>query len=227
MKHWITAGLAGLVFVAASAPLRAQVAGSTTLGVAVEQTERITLGWSARKQFLGRPVYNEVGQKVGAVDDLIITPDDAVSVAIVGVGGIVSGEPRFDEIECKLASAPVITVPTITMEGDANGAPHSEPASYAGKFAGRYCIATCVAASGTTCRRRPPQNSRRLFWTSRSCDHRSCERIRHEDHAQMRTASESTPTPPLPSPPSLRRAPCRGRRRRPATAPARPRAAAC
>lgn len=51
---------------------------------------------------------------------------------------LASGERRFDTHEQKLAGAPVITVPTITLEGDANGAPHPESGVYAGKFAGRY-----------------------------------------------------------------------------------------
>lgn len=52
--------------------------------------------------------------------------------------GLAAGEPRYDELERRLAAAPVITVPTITLEGDANGAPHPHPSSYAGKFPGRY-----------------------------------------------------------------------------------------
>jgi pimeloyl-ACP methyl ester carboxylesterase len=52
--------------------------------------------------------------------------------------GLAEGEAKYDAIEARLATAPRITVPTITMEGDANGAPHPEPASYAGKFSGRY-----------------------------------------------------------------------------------------
>jgi pimeloyl-ACP methyl ester carboxylesterase len=52
--------------------------------------------------------------------------------------GLVAGEPKFDEAERALAAFPPISVPTITMEGDANGAPHPEPASYAGKFTGKY-----------------------------------------------------------------------------------------
>jgi pimeloyl-ACP methyl ester carboxylesterase len=52
--------------------------------------------------------------------------------------GLASGELKYDEWEKRLAAAPVITVPTITMEGDANGAPHPEPAAYAAKFSGRY-----------------------------------------------------------------------------------------
>jgi pimeloyl-ACP methyl ester carboxylesterase len=52
--------------------------------------------------------------------------------------GLAEGEARFDAIERKLALAPTIGVPTITLEGDANGAPHPEPAAYAGKFTGPY-----------------------------------------------------------------------------------------
>ena len=52
--------------------------------------------------------------------------------------GLAEGERRYDDLEKRLAQAPVITVPTITMEGDANGAPHLEPAAYAKKFTGRY-----------------------------------------------------------------------------------------
>ena len=52
--------------------------------------------------------------------------------------GLAEGEARYDEYENKLAAAPVIGVPTITMEGDANGAPHPEPAAYAKMFSGRY-----------------------------------------------------------------------------------------
>jgi pimeloyl-ACP methyl ester carboxylesterase len=52
--------------------------------------------------------------------------------------GLADGERKFDEFEKQLAQAPVISVPTITMEGDANGAPHPEPSAYAKKFSGRY-----------------------------------------------------------------------------------------
>ena len=52
--------------------------------------------------------------------------------------GLAEGEPKYDDLEKRLAEAPVITVPTITLEGDANGAPHPEPSSYAKKFSGKY-----------------------------------------------------------------------------------------
>ncbi|MFT0169956.1 alpha/beta fold hydrolase [Paraburkholderia mimosarum] len=52
--------------------------------------------------------------------------------------GLVQGEAKYDSIEQRLAAAPSITVPTITLEGDANGAPHPAPAAYAKKFTGKY-----------------------------------------------------------------------------------------
>src|SRR5262249_20904023 len=52
--------------------------------------------------------------------------------------GLAEGEARYDDLEKRLAEAPIITVPTITLEGDANGAPHPEPSVYAKKFSGRY-----------------------------------------------------------------------------------------
>jgi pimeloyl-ACP methyl ester carboxylesterase len=52
--------------------------------------------------------------------------------------GLAEGEPKYADLEKQLAQSPVISVPTITLEGDANGAPHLDPAGYARKFPGRY-----------------------------------------------------------------------------------------
>jgi pimeloyl-ACP methyl ester carboxylesterase len=52
--------------------------------------------------------------------------------------GIAEGEPDYATLEKKLAESPAISVPTITLEGDANGAPHPEPSTYENKFTGRY-----------------------------------------------------------------------------------------
>jgi pimeloyl-ACP methyl ester carboxylesterase len=52
--------------------------------------------------------------------------------------GLAEGEPKYDDLEKRLAQAPVITVPTITLEGDANGAPHPDASAYAKKFSGKY-----------------------------------------------------------------------------------------
>lgn len=52
--------------------------------------------------------------------------------------GLVEGEPKYDHLEKRLAVFPVITVPTITLEGEANGAPHPDPSAYAKRFSGNY-----------------------------------------------------------------------------------------
>jgi pimeloyl-ACP methyl ester carboxylesterase len=52
--------------------------------------------------------------------------------------GLAEGEPQYEDLERRLAQAPVITVPTITLEGDANGAPHADADAYAKKFVGKY-----------------------------------------------------------------------------------------
>ena len=62
--------------------------------------------------------------------------------------GLAEGESKYDDLEKRLAQAPVITVPTITMEGDANGAPHPDPASYAKKFTGKYEHRTITGGIG-------------------------------------------------------------------------------
>jgi pimeloyl-ACP methyl ester carboxylesterase len=62
--------------------------------------------------------------------------------------GLSQGEVQYDDLERRLATSPTITVPTITLEGDANGAPHPEPASYAKKFSGRYSHRTLKGGIG-------------------------------------------------------------------------------
>ncbi len=62
--------------------------------------------------------------------------------------GLVEGEAKYDELEKKLAAFPVITVPTVTLEGDANGAPHPDPANYAAKFKGKYAHHTITGGIG-------------------------------------------------------------------------------
>jgi pimeloyl-ACP methyl ester carboxylesterase len=62
--------------------------------------------------------------------------------------GLAEGEPENLELEKRLAEGPVITVPAITLEGDANGAPHPEPSAYASKFAGPYSHRTIEGGVG-------------------------------------------------------------------------------
>jgi pimeloyl-ACP methyl ester carboxylesterase len=71
--------------------------------------------------------------------------------------GLAQGESKYDELEKRLAAAPVITVPTITMEGDANGAPHPEPSAYAKKFSGRYQHRTIKDGIGHNLPQEAPQ----------------------------------------------------------------------
>jgi hypothetical protein len=75
------------ILLATVGSVAAQVAGSTRLGVTVEEMRAVAVGWSAKKQILRQPVYNEQQQKVGIIDDLIIAPDSAVSFVIIGAGG--------------------------------------------------------------------------------------------------------------------------------------------
>jgi hypothetical protein len=87
--------LSSLAILTASNSAIAQIAGSTTLGVAVAEMKDIAVGWSAKKHILGKTVFNEKNERVGTIDDLIIAPDRAVSYAIIGAGGFV-GVGRHD-----------------------------------------------------------------------------------------------------------------------------------
>ncbi|MFT3827808.1 MAG: alpha/beta hydrolase [Chitinophagaceae bacterium] len=72
--------------------------------------------------------------------------------------GIAEGEKQYDELEAKLATAPVINVPTVTLEGDANGAPHPDPANYAAKFKGKYAHHTIKGGIGHNLPQEAPQS---------------------------------------------------------------------
>lgn len=65
----------------------AQIAGGVAIGVVQTELALVAKGWSVKRTVLGQPVYNDSNEKVGNVDDLIISPEKAVSYAIVGVGG--------------------------------------------------------------------------------------------------------------------------------------------
>jgi len=73
--------------------------------------------------------------------------------------GLAEGEARFDDLERRLAERPVITVPTITLEGDANGAPHADPATYRDRFSGRYAHRLLRGGVGHN----PPQEAPSAF----------------------------------------------------------------
>jgi len=71
--------------------------------------------------------------------------------------GVADGEREYDDYEKQLAAAPAITVPTITLEGDANGAPHPEPGTYAAKFSGKYTHRTIPGGVGHNLPQEAPQ----------------------------------------------------------------------
>ncbi|HEY6224159.1 MAG TPA: alpha/beta hydrolase [Gemmatimonadales bacterium] len=73
--------------------------------------------------------------------------------------GLAQGEARYDDVERQLAQAPVVRVPTITLEGDANGAPHLEAGAYAAKFAGKYAHRVITGGIGHNL----PQEAPRAF----------------------------------------------------------------
>jgi sporulation protein YlmC with PRC-barrel domain len=98
MKKISTIALVTLSLLGASGTslVQAQVAGgTTTVGVAVVESTQLAMGWSVKKTLMGKTVYNGAGQKIGKVEDLIISPDKNVSYVIVGAGGFI-GIGRHD-----------------------------------------------------------------------------------------------------------------------------------
>jgi sporulation protein YlmC with PRC-barrel domain len=98
-KHLSPLALATLTLAGAlssALPARAQVAGvTTTVEATVSESIQTARGWSVKKTLMGKIIYNDVDQKVGKVEDLIISPDRNVSYVIVGAGGFV-GLGRHD-----------------------------------------------------------------------------------------------------------------------------------
>ena len=71
--------------------------------------------------------------------------------------GLAEGEPKYDDLEKRLAAGPDITVPTITLEGDANGAPHPDASAYARKFSGSYAHRIITGGVGHNVPQEAPQ----------------------------------------------------------------------
>jgi pimeloyl-ACP methyl ester carboxylesterase len=89
-----------------------------------------------------------------------LTNPDHVSIVIHNYRwrlGLAAGEPKLDELEQRLAEGPVITVPTITLEGDANGAPHPDSSAYANKFSGKYLHRVVTGGVGHNLPQEAPQ----------------------------------------------------------------------
>jgi pimeloyl-ACP methyl ester carboxylesterase len=110
-------------------------------------TERGQLGYDKYRREFARLIWQTASPK-WQFDDatfersaLAFDNPDHVAIAIHNYRwriGVADGESRFDPVETRLAASPDIRVPTITLEGDANGAPHPEPEAYAKKFTGPY-----------------------------------------------------------------------------------------
>jgi sporulation protein YlmC with PRC-barrel domain len=84
-------GMLMLMGIALTAPaiVQAQVAGSTLVGVAAAELRDVTMGWSAKRQVLGQVVFNDKSERIGSVDDIVISPDKSVSYVIVNAGGFI------------------------------------------------------------------------------------------------------------------------------------------
>ena len=110
-------------------------------------TERGTAGYARYRREFARLIWHTASPSWdfddATFDRSAAAFDNADHVAVVIHNyrwrlGLAEGEPQYDELESRLAEAPTIGVPTITLEGDANGAPHPDPSAYAAKFTGRY-----------------------------------------------------------------------------------------
>jgi pimeloyl-ACP methyl ester carboxylesterase len=110
-------------------------------------TERGRLGYEQNRRAFGRLIWHTASPQWAFDDETFdrsaasFDNPDHVEVVIHNYRwrlGLADGERRFDELERTLAGAPSIPVPTITLEGDANGAPHPDPSAYASRFTGRY-----------------------------------------------------------------------------------------
>jgi len=110
-------------------------------------TERGRIGYEKNRRDFNKLIWQLASPKWqfddAAYDRSAASFDNPDHVAIVVHNyrwrlALAEGEAKYDPLDKKLADFPVIAVPTITLEGDANGAPHPEPAAYAKKFSGKY-----------------------------------------------------------------------------------------
>jgi len=110
-------------------------------------TERGEAGYAKYTHDFARLIWELASPKWGfdgptfARSAAALDNPDQVAIAIHNYRwrlGMAEGEAQYDALEMKLAGLPTIGVPTITLEGDANGAPHPEPSAYAKKFTGKY-----------------------------------------------------------------------------------------
>ncbi|MFL6095186.1 MAG: alpha/beta fold hydrolase, partial [Blastococcus sp.] len=131
-------------------------------------TERGRVGYEKYRREFSRLIWQLASPKWGFDDATFertaasFDNPDHVDVVISNYRwrlGLAPGEPQYDDVERRLAEAPPIAVPTITLEGDANGAPHPEAGAYAAKFSGRYAHRVIAGGIGHNL----PQEAPRAF----------------------------------------------------------------
>ena len=135
-------------------------------------TERGRLGYAANTHEFARLIWKSASPR-WAFDDAVFARSaaaldnpDHVAISIHNYRwrlGLAEGEARYDAIETKLATLPTIAVPTITLEGDDNGAPHPQPQDYRAKFKGRYEHRTSVGGIGHNLPQEAPQDFARAI----------------------------------------------------------------
>src|SRR6476659_6925797 len=129
-------------------------------------TERGRLGYEKHRRELSKLIWQLASPKWNFDDATFersaASFDNPDHVAIVIHNyrwrlGLAPGEAKYDELEKRLAESPVIAVPTITLEGEANGAPHPDPKAYAGKFSGKYAHRLVTGGIGHNLPQEAPQ----------------------------------------------------------------------
>ena len=130
-------------------------------------TERGRLGYDKYRRDFSRLIWQIASPKWrfddATFDRTAAAFDNPDHVAIVIHNyrwrlGLAEGDPKNDQLENRLAESPIITVPTITLEGDANGAPHPQPSAYAKKFSGKYEHRTIAGGIGHNLPQEAPQD---------------------------------------------------------------------
>ena len=131
-------------------------------------TERGRLGYQQNTHEFAKLIWELASPKWNFSDETFarsarsLDNPDHVAISIHNYRwrlSLAEGEAKYDDLETRLAQGPVIAVPTITIEGDANGAPHPEPDSYAKMFSGKYQHRLLTGGIGHN----PPQEAPKEF----------------------------------------------------------------
>ncbi|WP_354432406.1 MULTISPECIES: alpha/beta hydrolase [unclassified Mucilaginibacter] len=129
-------------------------------------TERGKIGYETYRRDFAKLIWETASPKWNFDDATFersmasLNNPDHVSIVIHNYRwrlGLAAGEPQYDEVETKLATSPAVYVPAITLEGEANGAPHPEPSAYRNKFKGKYMHRTLPGSIGHNLPQEAPQ----------------------------------------------------------------------